>query len=97
MIDDAETMSRFTFLTFGRDVIHSITTTSAGERIAREKREPHKMASNEVTEIHLKDYAEYPYDVENVRFPDSTIEDLRREPIRDDHRSPPFPPRSDEI
>ena len=55
------------------------------------------MASNEVTEIHLKDYAEYPYDVENVRFPDSTIEDLRREPIRDDHRSPPFPSRSDEI
>ena len=37
------------------------------------------------------------YDVENVRFPDSTIEDLRREPIRDDHRSPPFPSRSDEI
>ena len=97
MIDDAETMSRFTFLTFGRDVIHSITTTSAGERIAREKREPHKMASNEVTEIRLKDYAEYPYDVENVRFPDSTIEDLRREPTIRTDRSPPFPPRSDEI
>ena len=25
------------------------------------------MASSEVTEIHLKDYAAYPYDVENVR------------------------------
>ena len=55
------------------------------------------MASNEVTEIHLKDYAEYPYDVENVRFPDSTIEDLRREPTIRTDRSPPFPSRSDEI
>ena len=55
------------------------------------------MASNEVTEIHLNDYTEYPYDVENVRFPDSTIEDLRREPTIRTDRSPPFPPRSDEI
>ena len=69
---------------------HFITTTSAGERIAREKREPHKMASNEVTEIHLKDYAEYPYDVENVRFPDSTIEDLRRPPINPNRSFPAF-------
>ena len=90
MIDDAETMSRFTFLTFGRDVIHSITTTSAGESIADKKRESHKMASNEVTEIHLKDYAEYPYDVENVRFPDGTIEDLRRPPINPNRSFPAF-------
>jgi hypothetical protein len=69
---------------------HFITTTSAGESIADEKREPHKMASNEVTEIHLKDYAEYPYDVENVRFPDSTIEDLRREPINPNRSFPAF-------
>ena len=48
------------------------------------------MASNEVTEIHLKDYAEYPYDVENVRFPDSTIEDLRREPINPNRSVPAF-------
>jgi hypothetical protein len=89
VIDDAETMSRFTFLTFGRDVISS-QLTSAGESIADEKREPHKMASNEVTEIHLKDYAEYPYDVENVRFPDSTIEDLRREPINPNRSFPAF-------
>ena len=86
MIDDAETMSRFTFLKRR----HFITTTSAGERIADEKREPHKMASNEVTEIHLKDYAEYPYDVENVRFPDSTIEDLRRPPINPTRSFPAF-------
>ena len=48
------------------------------------------MASNEVTEIHLKDYAEYPYDVENVRFPDGTIEDLRREPINPNRSFPAF-------
>jgi hypothetical protein len=48
------------------------------------------MASNEVTEIHLKDYAEYPYDVENVRFPDSTIEDLRRPPINPNRSFPAF-------
>ena len=48
------------------------------------------MASNEVTEIHLKDYAEYPYDVENVRFPDSTIEDLRRPQINPNRSFPSF-------
>jgi hypothetical protein len=83
-------MSRFTFLKkFGRDVIPSQRQARA-RRIADEKREPHKMASNEVTEIHLKDYAEYPYDVENVRFPDSTIEDLRRPPINPNRSFPAF-------
>ena len=48
------------------------------------------MASNDVTEIHLKDYAEYPYDVENVRFPDGTIEDLRRPPINPNRSFPAF-------
>jgi len=83
-------MSRFTFSEKVWKRRHFITTTSAGESIADEKREPHKMASNEVTEIHLKDYAEYPYDVENVRFPDSTIEDLRRPPINPNRSFPAF-------
>ena len=80
----------FHFSDFWKRRHNHITTTSAGERIADEKREPHKMASNEVTEIHLKDYAEYPYDVENVRFPDSTIEDLRRPPINPNRSFPAF-------